>query len=348
MQKGADVIEVEPVEDGGNPRDPAAIRRVADSVVRVAPFSEDGDANYKFALNVGIRNDGSEPAPLTVEMDWGEAVYTRSRDFVHIGSGNNWTYLSAAVEGARTVARCDVPPGLSFLGLSPAYGVADHQAAMRTLPAGTFQRQEIGRSARGRPIEAFHTGSGARRIVVTARFHPYETAASFCVEGLMRWLGEAGAAQERLLASSHLVLVPFPNPDGVYLGMCKRTRVGGVDLSHEAAGNDDPEARALIGVIDELRPDLFLDIHGWMHADEDGLHYYDEALAERFLQNGADYQAFAENKWKGTLERPNPASPRWYAAQRYGSAALAVSYRWPGRTVEQMRALGPATLQAVV
>ncbi len=340
------MIDIEAPEDGGNPRETGAIQRLDEGHFRVVPFSEDGDGNYKFALHVRAHNSAAVSVPLTLEIDWDDHKYMVSRDFVHVGHSGEWRLVPAEVDGSISRLRCLLPPGESRIGVSPAYGWADHDVFAAQTLATSFQRELIGRSEQGRAIDAYHLGAGQRNLLVIARVHPYETAASFCAEGLLRWLTMPGEAQARVLARFHVVVVPMPNPDGVYLGLCKRTGLHGTDISHEAVGSGDAEARALLDLIEQLRPDRYLDIHGWMHADEDGLHYHDQAVADRFLAGTADQPALARNRWKGTLARPDGRSPLSHCAQHFATRALSVSYRWPGRTVDQMRAIGAASLEA--
>ncbi|MGI8915721.1 MAG: M14 family zinc carboxypeptidase [Chloroflexota bacterium] len=341
------MITVEAVEDGGNPRDPAAIQRLGDAAhFRIVPFSEDGDANYKFALHVLARNTGPSPAPLTLEIDWGDQAYMVSRGFLHVRRAGRWEFLPVMVDGSLGRLMIVLPPGESAIGLSPAYGLADRAAFLAQPALTSVRRDVIGYSEQGRPIESFSFGTGPRRLLVTARFHPYETAASWCIEGLLSWLTARSEAQEQLLRQTSVDVVPMPNPDGVVLGLCKRTGLGGTDLSHEAGKSDDATARVLLDLLDTLRPAAFLDIHGWMHFDEDGLHHYDDGLAARFQHAAAGDQALIGNRWKAYLERPCAGSPLWYSTQRYGTLALAVSYRWPGRTLAQMQAIGTGTLRA--
>ena len=340
------MIVVETVEDGGNPREPAAIRRLGDAHYRVVPLSEDGDANYKFALHVVARNDRLSPATLTLEVDWGDRDYMVSRRFVHFRLGVSWVYLPVEVDGSVGRLRVELPPGESAIGLSPAYGLGDHAAFVKQIAAAPCRPEVIGLSAQGRPIESFSFGSGPRQVLIAARFHPYETAASYCIEGLMGWLASPGEEQEQFLQQASVVIVPIPNPDGVAMGLCKRTGLAGTDLSHEAVGSADAAARTLLHLLDTLRPAAFLDIHGWMHFDEDGLHSTDASLAARFQQAAGSQEELADNRWKSYLERPSAGSPLYYSTERFGTLALAVSYRWPGRTPEQMRAIGGATLRA--
>lgn len=340
------MISIEAPEDGGNPREPGAIQRLGEGHVRVFPFSEDGDGNYKFALHVRAQNPAVGGAPLTLEIDWADHKYMVSRNFTHLGQHGQWQLVPTQVHNSTSLLRCLLPPGESSIGLSPAYGWGDHQAFVTQTLATSFRRELVGRSEQGRAIDAYHLGDGPRTMLVISRVHPYETAASFCVEGLLRWLGNPGEAQTRILARFHLVVVPLPNPDGVYLGLCKRTGRRGADLSHEAVGSGHAEARALLDLIEQLRPDRYLDIHGWMHADEDGLHYHDQVVADRFIAAAAAQPALAGNRWKGALGRPDSRSPLSYCVQHFATQALSVSYRWPGRTVDQMRAIGAASLEA--
>lgn len=339
--------QLEPVADGGNPQDAAAIEQVAEDHFRVRPYSEDGDGNYKFALCVRIVNPHERPRPFRLEVDWADEQYMEARRFLYIGDGDDWQFVPAQVDGAVAAVTHAVAPGHSYVGLSPAYSLGDFERFAGGLSAAGYDRSLAGRSNEGREIAAFAIGSGPRRVLVTARYHPYETASSYCLEGMMAWLAAAEPAPRALLEQFRFTLVPMPNPDGVYRGLCKRTAVGGVDLSHEGAHGGDATTRVLLGVIDATRPHGFLDIHGWMYMEEDGLHYLDPALADGFLRHIGPHPAFAGNKWK--RDHPSGADPgsiRPYANRRHGTDVLALSYRWPGRTVPHMRAVGGPTLEA--
>ena len=340
-------VRVELMEDGGNPQDPSAIERLGEGHYRVFPYSEDGDGNYKFACNVRLVNEDSVPQPLTLEVDWADAQYMNARRFLYLGAGDHWQFVPADISGTVATVSHSVPPGVSYAGQSPAYALADYEAFAARLPGMGYRRQVAGPSNEGREVHTYEIGQGANAVLVTARYHPYETSSSFCLEGMMSWLAQAGEAQERLLAAYTFTFVPMPNPDGVYRGLCKRTGVGGVDLSHEGAHGGDVTTRTLLGVIDALRPRGFLDIHGWMYMEEDGLHYLDAGLGERFAAHLESHPLFVGNKWKGTLtDDQAPGGIRARAHREHGSRPLAVSYRWPGRTVPQMRGMGGPTLEA--
>lgn len=342
-------IELECGYDGANPQDAAAVKKLGEGRFRVAPFSEDGDANYKFALNVKAINPSRSDEALTLEIDWGTIAYMENRGFVYVGRGDDWRFVPGTVDGALTTVQLAIPPGETGIGLSPAYGLADHQAYLeRLLPTTAFAREVIGQSDQGREIEAFRIGRGGTSVLVIARLHPYETAASFCTEGLMTWLGSPGASREKILSDFHFVIVPMPNPDGVYLGLCKRTGLTGSDLSHEAVDRRDAPAQLLMDLIDDLQPAALLDIHGWMHLDEDGIGFVDETQQIRFVAEIQRHPLFQGNRWLGTNAtlRANAGNPRLYAYRRYGTRAIDLSYRFPGRTVAQMRDVGAVSLRA--
>ena len=100
-------------------------------------------------------------------------------------------------------------------------------------------------------------------------------------------------------------------------------------------------------LIDEFQPAALLDIHGWMHLDEDGIGFVDEAQQSRFVAEIQKQPLFQGNRWlasNATL-RPNEGNPRLYAFRRYGTRAIDLSYRWPGRTAADLREVGAASLR---
>ncbi|MGI6209071.1 MAG: M14 family zinc carboxypeptidase [Anaerolineae bacterium] len=339
-------LELDGSYKGANPSDPARIHQLGPNRFRVHPYSEDGDGNYKFALSVRVINHAPEPQPLSLEVDWEDLQYMGARRFFHVGRGDDWQFLPAEVEGTVARVRYDAPPGTSYVGLCPSYFLGDYEVFAARLPQLGYERRVAGHSEQGRDIEAFSLGQGPTPVLVTGRFHPYETASSFCLEGLMEWL--ASPAGRELRERFTFTIVPMMNPDGVSLGLCKRTSQGGVDLEHEGAYGGDSTARALLDLMEEVAPAGFLDIHGWMHFDEDGAFYLDKGLVERFQRELESSPVFAGNRLK-TIDvsgQPYPGWPQTYCARRYGAHALEVSYRWPSRTVAMMRATGGPTLLA--
>ena len=335
--------------DGGNPQAAAAIERTADDTFLVRPFSEDGDGNYKFALHVVVRNDGAEPVPVRLLVDWDDARYMPDRDYVHVGSGEVWRYVPAVVDGTVSTVDFRCAPGDTHVGISPEYGVERYgrfAAGLEAqLPAGS--RAILGRSPDNRGIDSWSIGAGNKHIFILTRVHPYETAASYCAEGLLRWLTSQANAGADWLRRWTCTAVPMPNPDGVALGLCKRTAASaGADLEREGVERAHPETAAIMELLDRLRPAGFLDIHGWMHYDEDGIHCNQEATREAFLAAADTTDGLRHNRWNGRYSSASPTGMRHYSMQNFGAQALAVSYRWPGRSPDDMRAVGRSTMTA--
>jgi len=335
--------------EGANPRRRGEVRELAPGRFLVRPWSEDGDGNYKFCLNVKAVNSSAAPAPLALQIDWDDLEYMDCRDYVLVGRGEEWRSFPAAVEKATAAAEVPVPPGESYLGLHPVYDFAMLAADRRRATAAGFAEELAGKSREGREITALSIGAaGAPAVFLVARFHPYETAGSFCVSAILEMLAADRAAGGELTSRWRFVVVPMPNPDGVAAGCCKRARRGGPDLCHEGADSDDPAGRALAGLLARTAPRGYLDLHGWMYREEDGLSYSHPAAREKFVSALAGDPVFAKG-WKGGCSGERPAKPGDFcsrACHDHGAVGFIISPSWFGRTVPEMRAFGRKALAA--
>lgn len=129
-----------------------------------------------------------------------------------------------------------------------------------------WAQQRIGHSVQGRPIVAYHLGDGfGPTVVLIAGMHGNEAAPVTILRTLA-----AGLPVHRL----DLWVVPSYNPDG--LAAHDRHNARGVDLNrnfpHDWApltGNyysgprpaSEPETRAVMGFLREVRPDYILSFH---------------------------------------------------------------------------------------
>ncbi|HET8771916.1 MAG TPA: M14 family zinc carboxypeptidase, partial [Gemmatimonadaceae bacterium] len=129
------------------------------------------------------------------------------------------------------------------------------------LASPRFRTQEIGRSVQGRPLTAIHVGTGPVTVLAWSQMHGDESTASMALLDVVAWLAseQPDALRDRLLGSITLTLVPVLNPDGAQL--FQRQNALGVDINRDARRLSTPEARALKGLHDQLKPDFGFNLH---------------------------------------------------------------------------------------
>ena len=339
---------------GANPPLSEDVVSVGENSFLIRPWSEDGDGNYKFRLNVKVINEASTPEPLHLAVDWDDVKYMGDRDYILLGptqagTGPEWRWAWGQVEGAVTSVDLTVPPGEWYLGLHPVHDLAMFEEDRRRATAAGLTEEVIGQSTHGRDLVALSAGAqGAPTMLVVSRFHPYETAGSHCVSAILDLLAKDLAKGGPLTTQRRFVVVPMPNPDGVALGCCKRSRFEGPDLCHQGADAPDPAGQALAGLLARTAPQAYLDLHGWMWREYDGLGYTHQAQRDAFVALLAG-DPFFDKAWRGSDLSGQPFQPgdfRSRAHHDHGAVCLIMSISWFGRTVLQMRAAGPSILSA--
>ncbi len=129
-------------------------------------------------------------------------------------------------------------------------------------------KEIIGYSVQGRPIEMFKLGEGREIVLIIATIHGNEPAGLPLVEELIEYL----KTDTSRLYGKQLLIVPVANPDGYAAGT--RFNVNGIDLNRNfPAGNrvdnsrngngglGEPESRALYNMISLYRPVRIVSIH---------------------------------------------------------------------------------------
>jgi len=66
-----------------------------------------------------------------------------------------------------------------------------------------------------------------------------------------------------------LHLIPMANPDGVYEGLCKLTRLSGINLSRQIDPSDKT-CQVIKDTVDRIEPDIYVEFHNWMFEYVDG------------------------------------------------------------------------------
>lgn len=124
-----------------------------------------------------------------------------------------------------------------------------------------FRVETVGRSAEGRPLRHVAWGEGGKRVLLWSQMHGDESTASMALADLFRFLGEHPdhPLVRRLRAGTTLHFLPVMNPDGA--ARFQRRNAQGIDVNRDARALASPEARALHGLRERLKPDFGFNLH---------------------------------------------------------------------------------------
>jgi hypothetical protein len=335
--------------EGANPRRASDVEKLAPDRFLLHPWSEDGDGNYKFCLNVEAVNDSPDPRKVTLLIDWEDLEYMDCRDYVLVGRDEKWEFFQGRIDGMITVVEAVVPPGEWFVGLHPVYDLDRCDDDCRRAVESGFDERVYGRSGEDRELVSLSVGPmDVPAAVVVCRFHPYETAGSFCVSEMLEVLSADLESGGPLTEKNRFVIVPMPNPDGVAAGCCKRSRPGGPDICHEGADSEDPAGRALAELVAEVAPRAYLDLHGWMYRNHDGLCFSRadkcDALVEKLCGEAVFSKEWKRKDWSDLPDRPGDFYSRAWRDHR--ATCFVISPTWFGRSVPDMREFGRKLLAA--
>jgi hypothetical protein len=123
--------------------------------------------------------------------------------------------------------------------------------------------RQVGASVQGRPIRAVTFGTGPTTVLLWSQMHGDESTATMALADVIQWMGAADPAardvRDRVARELTVVMVPMLNPDGAEL--FQRENALGVDVNRDARRLATPEARALKGLRDSLRPQFGFNLH---------------------------------------------------------------------------------------
>ncbi len=136
------------------------------------------------------------------------------------------------------------------------------------IPLAVAERDIVGHSVEGRPIDCIVIGTGSVVLLIVASIHGNETGGTPLVRQLVQEFG----ARPRLLQDRKVVIIPVANPDG--MARQSRYNARGVDLNRNFAASNwfsgprtgavpfsEPETRAIARVIQAFQPEWILSIH---------------------------------------------------------------------------------------
>jgi len=354
--------------DGGNPQCGSDVVKVDDAAFTVYPYSEDRDDNYMFRVDIKVCSSYREPKKATLRMEWRAwraERYMAERDtfFLKHGDGE-WELAKGRVEGNVTTLSLVIPPGETMVCMNASYNYETLQRYIRSLRGNPLVETFIaGFSEENRNIWCLRLTNakvgdeGKIKLMVVTRVHPYETASSYCAKGLIDFLISGDQSADKLLSEFVFHIVPMPNPDGVYNGLCKLTMENGFDFSH---GNiltcRDKAGRAILDLVREIRPRFVLDIHSLMDRERDQIGSSDERLLADFMELMPD-QVDVGRRWTVLLRKyeapKEPPSERLhysltsYCVEDLGATSFILGFSWFGRSFEMIEQTAIRALKAL-
>jgi Zinc carboxypeptidase len=124
-----------------------------------------------------------------------------------------------------------------------------------------FHTVQVGQSVEGRPLRHVSWGDGNTSVLLWSQMHGDESTASMAIADLFRFLGEhpQHPIVQRLRQDTTLHFLPVMNPDGA--ARFQRRNSQGIDINRDARALVTPEARALHGLRERVKPDFGFNLH---------------------------------------------------------------------------------------
>ena len=177
-----------------------------------------------------------------------------------------WTSLTApafAVPEVSASARLSIDLHRRFRNHMLAerrFTQADLLAALEPHTGGPIQREEVGKSASGKPLYLYRYGSGPVRVLLWSQMHGNESTASMALSDLARYIRESGSTRVKEWEQKLTVaFLPMLNPDGAE--RFQRQNDFGIDINRDARALATPEGRTLKAVHERFQPQFGFNLH---------------------------------------------------------------------------------------
>jgi hypothetical protein len=365
--------------DGSCPQDPAGVKQEGPTKFRVFPSwrwmpgIDEEAVGRSTRLGFKVANSGQVSTPVDLLIDWqyhqappkdrpnfaSVEQYMSYRDFVVVRYPGREEWLTVMVDVDDSVGRMrlEAPPGETEIHWHPPYNFARGERFVDSLRQHPLVKVEnIGQSPQKRSLWLLEITSRSPRpkknFLIRARVHPYESASSYAMEGMVRWLLSDAPYAAAALHKSVFYVLPMANPDGVYDGMGALAAPLGPDVGLIRNPPDEailPFKRA----IDRISPAVAIDLHNWQNKHTDGLLGLDPAVRERFVRYMPDQLQFGK-QW--SIRDPKPLSEkvpdkellRTYCERNFEAVTVTFEFPWFGRTVDDMRATGEKSLWSLL
>jgi Zinc carboxypeptidase len=233
-----------------------------------------------------IVNDSDKDIKFEALVDWESESRIRNRDigFIRHESEEEWIMIPGKCKGSTASYNIILKPGTTHLGLYPAYNYEKYLEFISRMKKDGVKVELMGKSREDRDIHLVRIGKIDRSLpnfLIQARDHAYETAGSYCVEGIADFLLSGNELASYILSKFNVYILPMTNVDGVYNGMSRLTWEKGANLNREFTGADGAWD-AIKKTIDRLKPAGYMNIHNFQDKFTDGLYVNEERIAETF------------------------------------------------------------------
>ncbi|MGQ9513934.1 MAG: M14 family zinc carboxypeptidase [Thermoproteota archaeon] len=354
--------------DGGNPQHSSDIVKVDDLTFKIFPYSEDRDDNYMFRVDLKVCSSYREPKTVNLRFEWrawqAERYMDLRRSFFCRYEGGDWRIERGEFDRNVSTLSLTIPPGETEVSMNASYNYETLQRYMMSLRRNPIADLSIiGFSEENRNIWCLTItdrkilDQSKRKILIISRVHSYETTSSYCAESMINYLLSKDRNAKDLLSKFVFYIVPMPNPDGVYNGLCKLTKENGLDFSHgNILKSNDRAGKALIALARSVRPHYVLDIHSLMDREHDQIGSSDEKLLESFMKIMPD-QSDVGRSWKVLLRKynapPEPPSKRLeygltsFCIEEIGSTIFLSEFSWFGMSIKKMEETAVKSLEAL-
>ncbi len=214
--------------------------------------------------------------------------------FMRHESEDEWTMIPAKCKTSIASYNIILKPGTTHLGLYPAYNYEKHLEFVARMKKSGANVELIGKSREDRDIHLVRIGKADRALpnfMVQARDHAYETAGSYCVEGIADFLLSGNELASYILSKFNVYILPMTNVDGVYNGMSRLTWEKGANLNREFT-EPDGAWDAIKKTIDRIKPAGYMNIHNYQKKFTDGVYVTEERIAEtiqRFIKADTEH-----------------------------------------------------------
>ncbi|MDW7656214.1 MAG: M14 family zinc carboxypeptidase [Bacillota bacterium] len=273
---------------------------------------------------------------------------------------SDWVMVTGIILETTVVFDLDIPSGISQFGLFPEYNYAAYLNLIESLHDKPVEIEKVGSSREMRDILLLHVRSenaGARDFFIQARDHSYETAGSYCIEGILDFLLSEDPVCHYIRSKFSFHILPMSNPDGVYNGMSRLTWERGANMNrvHTEA---DKAHDALKKAIDSVKPFVHMNIHNWTIRSIDGLLANDRCIADRICSympdDAAHYKKWVIETREDFCKSKNvPVVPvedlSWkdYCYEHFGARGVTFEFPWFTLNTAAMKRKGKQALIAL-